>query len=103
LPEVTHTVRAEADLDEIWFYIAVDTVAAADNLLDDIDKSCRLLAMEPNAGRLRPELAPHLRSFPVGRYVLFYRPQDDGIEVVRVLHSARDIESISDDGGFDEN
>lgn len=30
-------------------------------------------------------------------------PQDDGIEVVRVLHSARDIESIFDDGGFDEN
>jgi toxin ParE1/3/4 len=74
LPEATHTVRAEADLDEIWFFIAVDNVAAADNFLDDIDKSCQLLAMEPDAGRLRPELAAQLRSFPVGRYVLFYRP-----------------------------
>jgi toxin ParE1/3/4 len=50
-----------------------------------------------------PELAPELRSFPVGRYVVFYRPQDDGFDVVRVLHSARDIESISEEGGFDEN
>jgi toxin ParE1/3/4 len=62
-----------------------------------------LLAIQPRAGRLRPELAPELRSFPVGRYVVFYRPQDDGIDVVRVLHSARDIESISEEGGFDEN
>jgi len=85
----------------IWFYIALDNVVAADNLLDDIDSSCQLLAMQPQAGRLRPELAPELRSFPVGRYVVFYQPQDDGIEVVRVLHSARDIESISEDGGFD--
>lgn len=98
---VTKTVRAEEDLDEIWFYIALDNVAAADNLLDDIDSSCQLLAVQPQAGRLRPELAPELRSFPVGRYVMFYRPRDDGIEVVRVLHSARDIEWISEDGGFD--
>ena len=101
MPQVTKTVRAEQDLDEIWFYIALDNVAAADNLLDDIDSSCQLLAIQPQAGRLRPELAPELRSFPVGRYVVFYRPQDDGIEVVRVLHSARDIESIAEDGGFD--
>ena len=98
---VTKTVRAEQDLEEIWFYIALDNIVAADNLLDDINSSCQLLAMQPQAGRLRPELAPELRSFPVGRYVVFYQPQDDGIEVVRVLHSARDIESIAEDGGFD--
>jgi toxin ParE1/3/4 len=103
LPQVTKTVRAEQDLDEIWFYIALDNVAAADNLLDDVDSSCQLLAMQPKAGRLRPELAPELRSFPVGRHVVFYRPQDDGIEVVRVLHGARDIELISEDGGFNED
>ena len=101
MTEVTKTVRAEQDLDEIWFYIALDNVEAADNLLDDIDSSCQLLAIQPRGGRLRPELAPALRSFPVGRYVVFYRPQDAGIEIVRVLHSARDIESVSDQGGFD--
>jgi toxin ParE1/3/4 len=42
-------------------------------------------------GRLRPELVPKLRSFPVGEYVVFYRSIRDGIEVVRVLNGARDI------------
>jgi plasmid stabilization system protein ParE len=31
--------------------------------------------------------------FPTGRYLIFYRPADpdDGIDIIRVLHSARDI------------
>jgi len=50
-------------------------------------------------GRLRDELADGLRSFPVGRYVIFYRPIPKGIEIVRVLHGARDLDAIfrSDD------
>jgi len=38
-----------------------------------------------------------LRSFPVDRhskYLVFYRPVPGGIEVLRVLHGARDIHSI---------
>jgi toxin ParE1/3/4 len=34
-----------------------------------------------------------VRSFPFGRYV-FYSPIEDGIDVVRVLHSARDIDAV---------
>jgi toxin ParE1/3/4 len=75
---------------------------AADRLLDDVQESCQLLAIQPKAGRARDEVAPQLRSFPVGRYVVFYKPQGGGIEVVRVLHSARDIESIAEEGGFAE-
>ena len=45
-------------------------------------------------GRVRSELAPELRSFPVGRYVVFYLPCPDGIDIVRVLHGARDIETV---------
>ena len=48
-------------------------------------------------GRARKELATDLRSFPFGRYVIFYTPVQDGIDVVRVLHSARDV-----DAAFDE-
>jgi len=50
-------------------------------------------------GRAREELAASLRSFPFGRYVIFYVPFEDGIDVVgidvvRVLHGARDIDAI---------
>jgi toxin ParE1/3/4 len=44
-------------------------------------------------GRAREELAADLRSFPFGRYVIFYMPVQDGIDVVRVLHSARDVDA----------
>lgn len=44
-------------------------------------------------GRARDELAQGVRSFSFGRYIIFYAPSDDGIEVVRVLHPARDVDS----------
>jgi toxin ParE1/3/4 len=43
-------------------------------------------------GRPRPELAPDLRSFPFRRYVIYYVPLPDGVDVVRVLHSTRDVD-----------
>lgn len=45
-------------------------------------------------GRMREILSAGLRSFPVGRYVIFYRPLQDGIDVVRVLHGTRDLEAV---------
>ena len=61
---------------------------------DTIEEKCRLLGASPEMGRGRPELAPDLRSFPVGNYVIFYRPVRGGVEVVRVLRAARDIPSL---------
>jgi toxin ParE1/3/4 len=49
---------------------------------------------QPMMGRARDEIEQGLRSFPFGRYVIFYMPSDDGIDVVRVLHSARDIDAV---------
>jgi len=37
---------------------------------------------------------PALRSLPVGNYLVFYLPLDDGIEVVRVLHGSREIDAL---------
>ena len=47
--------------------------------------------------RAREELAADLRSFAFGRYVVFYAPVDDGIDVVRVLHSVRDVDAAFGD------
>ena len=45
-------------------------------------------------GRTRNDLATGLRSFPVGNYVILYRPLENGVEVVRVVHGSRDIEDM---------
>ena len=93
MPRVNKTTQAEQDLEDIWVYIAMDNPGAADRLLDALQAQCRLLAAQPHMGRERRELAPGLRSFPFRRYVIFYLPLPDGIDVVRVLHSAVDIEA----------
>jgi len=45
-------------------------------------------------GRERPELSPGIRSFVVMSWVVFYRPQSDAMEIIRVLHGARDLDAI---------
>jgi toxin ParE1/3/4 len=91
MPVILKRPRAKSDLVEIWDYIADDSEARADAFLDRIDQKFRTLAQRPGIGRLRDELAEGLRSFPVGRYVVFYRPLPEGVEIVRVLHGARDL------------
>ncbi len=90
--EIRRRPAAEDDLVAIWIYIAADNESAADALLDRLEDAFGLLAENPLIGRGRPELAPHVRSFAVRRYVILYLPADDGIEIIRVVHGARDIE-----------
>jgi toxin ParE1/3/4 len=87
----TRRPQAREDLLDIWQYIADDNETAATALLRRIDRAIQMLADNPQAGRERPELAPDLRSFPVGNYVIFYMPGSHGIEVVRVLNARQDI------------
>jgi toxin ParE1/3/4 len=85
--------RAKADISDIWQFIAEDSDDQADAFIDLIDQKFQLLAQKSGLGRRREELAEGLRSFPVGRYVIFYLPIPGGVQIVRVLHGARDIEA----------
>lgn len=85
--------RAKIDLTEIWDYIAEDSATRADIFIETIEQKLKILAERPSMGRMRDILGDGLHSFPVGRYVIFYRPLQDGIDVIRVLHGARDLEA----------
>jgi toxin ParE1/3/4 len=85
---------ASADLEDIWWYVAQDSPAAADRLLDRIQEKLLSLSQFPHMGASRDDLIPRLRSFSVSNYLIFYFPLEDGIEVIRVLHGARDAEVI---------
>lgn len=89
--------RALDDLAEIWAYIAADSFDNADNFVALIDSKLRALARRPGIGRSRPEVGKGFHSFAVGRYVIFYLPLSNGIEIIRVLHGARDIDSVLQD------
>jgi toxin ParE1/3/4 len=94
MPRITRRPLAEADIIEIWATIAGDSPSAADRWVDRLDEQLRLLAGQPMMGRARDELVPGVRSFPFGNYVVFYARLDDGIDVIRVLHGARDIDAV---------
>ena|SRR5665647_240775 len=98
MPSVLRRPQARDDIDDIWNYIADDNINAADNWLDKLDEQFALLTLQPLMGRARDELAAGIRSFPLGRYVIYYLPLPNGIDVVRVLHSARDVSAQFDQG-----
>jgi toxin ParE1/3/4 len=85
--------QAEADILEVWAFIAEDSFIEADRWVDKLDEKFFLWATQPMMGRARDELLPGIRSFPFGRYVVFYQAIPDGIDIVRVLHGSRDIDS----------
>ena len=91
MPDVIKASQAEEDLFEIWDHIAADSLIAADRFIEDVDEKLHLLAEQPLIGRTREELAPNLRSFPAGNYVIFYRPIENGVEIARVLEGHQDI------------
>jgi toxin ParE1/3/4 len=85
---------AQTDLDEIWLFIAEDNPDAADRFHDLLLSKILILATQPLMGRVREELHPGVRGFPVGNYVIFYRDTPDYLEILRVLHGARDIDAL---------
>jgi toxin ParE1/3/4 len=96
MPTVRKLPSAKEDLFQIWSFIAADNTNAADKWIDKLSVQLSLLAKQPLMGKAREELAKDLRSFPFGRYVIFYFPESSGITVVRILHSARDIDTAMD-------
>jgi toxin ParE1/3/4 len=88
------TRQAEADVLEIWLYVAEDSIEAADRLVDRFTKTYEILAAQPHSGTKLDRYRPGLRCFSVGDYAIFFTPTDDGIEVYRVLHGARNFEAL---------
>lgn len=85
---------ADNDLLDIWCYYASKSPAVADRICHKITKRCERVAEFPESGSPRFELGRGLRSFRVGDYLIFYQPIRNGIEVLRILHGARDIPPI---------
>lgn len=93
MDKVVYLPEAEEDLFDIWRYVLEESesLEIADKLVDSIDDKCQAYANQPEIGQLRPDLSLRVRCFPVGNYVVFYLPLDEGIEVIQVIHGARDI------------
>jgi len=96
MPRVQRTRTAERSLDEIYDHIGRKnhSPAAAARLLRRIAEKCELYATQPLMGEARPDLGSDIRCFPVGNFVVIYKPLEDGILVLLVIHGARDIPTV---------
>ena len=81
MASVLFSESAKADLLEAWLFIAEESVVSADDLVDAIHQEVKILSLQPLMGRVRPELAEGVRSWPTStRYILFYVPAVPGSE-----------------------
>lgn len=90
------TPSAETDLQEIWTYIAADNPDAADELEADIFTACQLLADNPQMGSSRPAWSEKPVRFWIVRrnYLIVYAPQAQPLEILRIIHGARNIPKL---------
>ncbi len=95
--------QARVDLVEQTAFIAEESIEASDKFLECVQESLELLSQMPELDALREFRNPRLtglRIWPVKRFerrLIFYRAVPDGLEVIRILHSSRDVESIMAD------
>ena len=94
MPRIELSKPAEIDVAHIWAYIARDNPQAADGLIDKIDRRLQSLARMPESAESVPWVSSNARRSSVGKYVIYYRPIEDGIQVLRILHGARRPEDL---------
>lgn len=82
--------EALLDLDEIWEFIAKDSLDAADRVVAEILAACDGLCLQPGQGHHRPELTMRpLRLAIVRDFLLVYAPEEQPLWVVAILHGRR--------------
>lgn len=69
-------------------------------LVRSLAQKFEILAANSQIGVKRDDLLIGMRMFPYKRYNIYYFPTEDGLEVYRVLHSSRDIDSVFDEIGL---
>jgi toxin ParE1/3/4 len=91
---------AEQDVEEIVDYISHDSAQAAATFRVALQHVCEMLVDIPEAGSTRTFRNPEMkgvRMLPVrkfDKYLIFYRSTSEGLEIVRVVHGARDLPSL---------
>jgi toxin ParE1/3/4 len=92
------TPEAVSDLLEICDFINQDNPEAADGVEDSVLRACDFLAGSPLAGRVRKDLTSLPLRFsvvqPYSMYLIVYDPEKKPLQIIRILHGARNLPSV---------
>ena len=83
--------RADAEIDEIWTFIAQDDQRAADRFEQSLHEAMEQPGRMPGMGHRRPDASERYRFWRVGDYLIAYRLEKRVVHAVRVIHGARDV------------
>lgn len=86
---------AEKDLENIFDYTEKEFgKPQAVAYVSSFDESFSLIAKNPEVGRHRNDVRKDLRSLIKDKHIIFYRLQNNGIRIVRILHTSQDIKNF---------
>ena len=92
---VVFTRAAERDLEAIGDYISTSDPRRAASFVDALIDRCNLIADHPLAFSLVPRFeSKDVRRRYYARYLIFYRISLDRVEILRIIHSARDYDKL---------
>ena len=86
--------QAREDIKEIYRYIKAENPSAAQRVRLRLYEKFRLLATQPYVGWVHPQLPKELRCTTAGNLVIVYRPRDNGVDILHIVHSARDVDAL---------
>lgn len=81
--------KAGRDLIKIWKHIAVDSVKNADRMYERFLHTFAALGKTPLLGVASDRIEPSVRKFPLGNYVIYYKPRKTRVWISRVIHGKR--------------
>jgi toxin ParE1/3/4 len=88
------TPLAEADIEGIGDRIAERNPARAVSYVRELRERCRSIGEFPHAGPPRPQWGEGIRIAVHGKYVIVYRVRDEAVQILRVVHGARDLDAL---------
>jgi len=93
--KIVWTEPAVEDLRELYAYIARDSEMYASGFVERIILAVERLLEHPKVGRVVPESNDdNIRELLFQRYRIIYRLQNDNIELLSVIHGARDLGNL---------
>ena len=95
-----YKAKASQDLAEIFDYLDEHSETAADRFYDAVERTVQQLSRSPALGercRFRNPATKDMRVWQVdgfSNYLIFYRSKDDVLQILRVIHGARDYNTM---------
>lgn len=86
--------RARQDLEDIWFYTFEQwSPTQADSYVSDLLSTCQGLVSGEKIGLNAEIICEGYAKYLSGSHVIYYKISGSHLDVIRILHQSRDIET----------